>query len=483
MEIVLLTSTVTETPRLYRHLGPYQIAWYLRQHGYTVQVIDFAHLLTDEQLNAALKKFVTSDTKIFGFSFMGFFDFSNWWVKKVCKDIIPKLKKRHPQLKVVTGGSCVHDLCRLERNGEVFDYCIYGHAEDTLLALCDRIFRNGDPVPFEISFGNRVIREHMVPAKFNICNCSHRWSDQDCIQQGESLPIEISRGCIFKCKFCRYPYIGKSKDDFTRSMDELKDELLDNYSRWGITNYFMLEDTFNDRNDKLKAFEAMTKTLPFQLNYAAYLRPDLIWSNPGQAELLENSGLNSCFLGVETFNPEAADLIGKGWSGKHGKNFLLELNNNIWQARIPFLVSMIVGLPGDTKNTLQEHNNWLIDNQMPNWRWHLLNVNRDLTGPWVSEFDRNAKNYGFEWELWNGKPVWKTKYMTYIEARELRTELDAQAFDHKLIDCWAVLERANLGYDPKTERYRKKKDVANLPDAPKRIAFVENYFKDLMSIV
>jgi radical SAM superfamily enzyme YgiQ (UPF0313 family) len=28
------------------------------------------------------------------------------------------------------------------------------------------------------------------------------------------LPIEIARGCIFKCKFCSYPLNGKQNLDF-----------------------------------------------------------------------------------------------------------------------------------------------------------------------------------------------------------------------------------------------------------------------------
>ena len=59
-----------------------------------------------------------------------------------------------------------------------------------------------------------------------------RWNKNDCIQTGETLPLEISRGCIFKCKFCRYPYIGKTKNDFSKSIDNVVEELEYNYNNF-----------------------------------------------------------------------------------------------------------------------------------------------------------------------------------------------------------------------------------------------------------
>ena len=39
-------------------------------------------------------------------------------------------------------------------------------------------------------------------------------------------PIEISRGCIFKCKFCPFALNGKQKGEGIRCMDPIRDELV-----------------------------------------------------------------------------------------------------------------------------------------------------------------------------------------------------------------------------------------------------------------
>ena len=69
----------------------------------------------------------------------------------------------------------------------------------------------------------------------------------------------------------------------------------------------------------------ISKSLPFELEYVAYLRIDLLAANPEMITLLPESGLRSAFFGIETFQVQGAKAIGKGWNGQNAKAFLLEL--------------------------------------------------------------------------------------------------------------------------------------------------------------
>jgi len=51
-----------------RSMGAYQIAHFLREHGYTVQVIDFTDYFDDDELLEATKRFVTDETLAIGIS-------------------------------------------------------------------------------------------------------------------------------------------------------------------------------------------------------------------------------------------------------------------------------------------------------------------------------------------------------------------------------------------------------------------------------
>ncbi|HYD49115.1 MAG TPA: radical SAM protein [Terriglobales bacterium] len=487
MHVVLLTSILSNTNRLYRPWGPYQLAWYLRKHGYDVQVLDFLHKFEKPKILKLVNKFIKPETRIVGWNCMFVPGDDKWWTKMVCEEIIPALRRAHPKVTFVTGGAAVHMVSRLYRNQRAFDYYFYGHAEDTLLAYCDHVYRGKEMPAIEMVLGNKVIREGAVPMnlrkRFEIETCDHVWHDRDCVQPGEALPLEMARGCIFKCKFCRYPYIGKSKNDFGRRIELVRDEVVQNYERFGTRHYYMLEDTFNDSNDKIEAFGAMSKALPFRINFAAYLRPDLLWTyRSSQPEKLREAGLVSGFLGVETLGHESSRLIGKAWSGEHARTWIPQLYHDIWQRQVTFRTSLIVGIPPDTREDLWATHQWALDNGLPNWKWHTLNINRDQQSGWVSEFDRNADQYGFDWYTENGQTRWKTAKMTWRDAKNLQDELETMGKPYQVQDCWGLIERATYGYEPEVERHLLVREIDHKEAAERRSGFLQGYYRAVMGL-
>ena len=120
-------------------------------------------------------------------------------------EAIKVIKERYPNIKIVLGGG----LCDLLYPEElsIFDVTIMGEAEDSFLEVLEE-WRKGRK--FVFSAESRGGKPYITTAKekhFNIEECSHKFAEQDCIIDGETLPIEISRGCIFKCKFCQYAHI------------------------------------------------------------------------------------------------------------------------------------------------------------------------------------------------------------------------------------------------------------------------------------
>lgn len=447
MDVILLSACVPQSsPALLRPLGAYQIAWYLRKFNYNVQVIEFIHRSSEEELLALITRFVTPSTKVIGLGAMINMESQSMGVviKKI-ENVLQKAKKRWPNINIVVGGPAAPYWSRMWRNKTLFDYIFTGHGEDTILGLANHLSRGEAQPQFEILDGNRFIRETFkMPhnEKFSIGEDDHLWHDSDCIQPSEALPLELGRGCIFKCKFCRYPYIGKSKDDFSRNMECVKNELLDNYNRWGVTNYYMLDDTFNASQDRMKEFYEMTQTLPFKIKYATYLRTDLLAAYPDTQYYLLDSGLTGAYLGVETFHPVSSQMIGKAWSPK-AREYLPRLNEDIWQNKVNFQVGLICGLPPETGDHWLETNHWCIDNNMPGWAWHALSVTRDAYTEFKSEFDINAEQYGFTWTLDDGKPMWKTDYCDRKAAREWEVKLMEISKPHQKITAWYLVEFGN----------------------------------------
>lgn len=486
MDAIFLTSCVTNNQTtLFRPLGSYQIAWYLRENGYNVQVLDFLFKFTEEQILRLVAAHMTPETKVIGFGMMiDLRDPKMGAVIKKFENVLFAIKKRYPQITLILGSPSAPYFSRLHRNKTLFDYVFVGHAEDGVLALMNHIYRKSDHPQFELVEGNRVIRESFVMPggnKFSIETCGHVWHDSDYIQPNETLPLELSRGCIFKCKFCRYPHIGKSKKDFNREMECIKHELITNYERWGVTNYYMLDDTFNADQDRMRAFAGMTATLPFKIRYATYLRIDLMAAHPETEDMLLESGLLGAFLGLETLNQEAADMIGKTWNGKNAREYLPDLYHNKWSKQVSFRVGLICGLPPETFEDCQRTNQWLVDNEISGWWWHGLTVLKDAHSEYRSEFDKNAELYGFEWEMREGRYIWKTKYCDSIIAREWQVKLNNEVKDVQCLTSWDLLELGNYGIDLDVAKQTRIVDFDWIGLADSRKVWLQNYYRSVIN--
>jgi len=483
MDIVLLTACVGKEFKLFRSLGTYQIAWYLRKFDYSVQVIDFIHRFSEDQIWKLIEKYVTTDTKILGYSPMINFSENGDFNNKI-ERILLRIKKQYPHIKIVAGGASAQGFVKRYRNKSLFDNIFIGHAEDTMLAFCNHIFRGAQSLSFEKLEGNNIIRETIplpqITEKFNIADCTHTWSYNDFIQPKETLPIELGRGCIFACKFCQYPYIGKAKNDFTRNMELVREEMIQNYEKFGTTRYYMVDDTFNADRPRLVEFANMVKTLPFKLEYAAYLRLDLIFKWDEQEELLPESGLVSCFFGIESLNQQAADLVGKGWQNKKVKDYLPDLYHNKWKSTISPRIGLICGLPPETFDEMKDTHNWLVENKIPSWVWASLQIHRDLINTYTSEFERNAEKYGFTFENDNGKIIWRHQLYSERDAEDMTTTLNNISKPHMTPSWMPLLELGNY-----TENLNMYKESAhgNIDWEPIRqgiLSFLKTYYLQLL---
>jgi radical SAM superfamily enzyme YgiQ (UPF0313 family) len=486
MDAVFLSSCVSNNLlTLFRPLGPYQLAWFLREQGYNIQVIDFIFKFSEEQILTLVEQYVTLETKVVGISFMlGHQNPSMFAIIKKFEAVLKKIKNRYPWVKIIVGGPAAPYWSKLHRNGTLFDFVFTGHAEDSVLSLMNHLYRKGPHPRFELVDGNKFVKESFVTEnKFDITSCTHKWHKSDNIQPGETLPLELGRGCIFKCKFCRYPYIGKHKNDFNREMDCVKEELVDNYNNWGVTNYYIIDDTFNADQERLKAFHSMTQTLPFKINYATYLRADLIAAHPDSEQYLQESGLLGAFLGIESLNPEACKIIGKPWSAKSARDFIPNLYHTTWGTEVSIVVGLICGIPPDTLAACKDTNQWAIDNKLPAWVWHPLSIERDVKIEHKSEFDIRAEEYGFKWKNNYGRTIWVTDYCDAETAKDWGDELTDLSKPYQYVNCWHLLELGTFGLDFNTMKRTRFLDADWKHINSLRSDWLKKYYREVFSKV
>jgi radical SAM superfamily enzyme YgiQ (UPF0313 family) len=420
-----------------RSIGAYQLASFLRQHDISVQVIDFTDSFTSEELIQAVEKFIGTNTKIVGVS-------STFYQKEVNQpelkdnknynrgtigqlpnnivDTISHVKKTYLKIKTVIGGGNSNNFI----GDALFDAVVHGYAEQVFLDYCIKKSIYPKIGSTSIVDGDSV--------KFDIENLNHTWSENDCILPNETLPIEISRGCIFKCKFCGYPLNGKKKFDYLRSPDMIVDELVSNYEKYGTTNYLFADDTFNDSTYKLEKLHDKITQLPFKINFTTYLRLDLLHSHREQLTLLKELGLKSAFFGIESLNNQTSKFIGKGMDSSKVRDFLLELKNDIWKDDISMLCTFIVGLPYEDIASTDRSFEW-VQNAGINSAWAPLSIN--TTHRYKSDIAINYEKYGYTL-LDVDKGNWRNEIMSSDDAKLAANRYNTISIPNNYITSWIM---------------------------------------------
>jgi radical SAM superfamily enzyme YgiQ (UPF0313 family) len=439
----------------------------LEKVGYKVQIINFVHRADQHTLNEIFKKYVTSDTVV-GISTT--FLMSTYGLQNTLFTRILLEKRNQIGFKILLGGTSPNAIGDLYKP----DYVISGYAENKVIDLFNSIFNKG--------IARKVY-------SWNINTCDHKWADNDFIQPGETLPLENNRGCIFKCKFCRFELTGKKKGEYLRDMDLIREELVDNYNKHGTTNYSLTDDTFNDDLYKLGLWNDMISSLPFKINYASYARLDLFHRFPQSARDVYDTGLRGAMFGIETFDPRAAKAIGKSWSAKHAKEFIPEIYNDIFKKDFFMQINFIIGLPYETEDSINNTISWLEENRHNYHRAQLfpLGIHPLREGQEIatSEFDREYKKYGYDFPHYDSQDGWLRSFWVSPTMNSRRAFGIAQKWFEKHKDLnksgvWEAFTYLNFTSYEQLLKKSEEEIVNNSEFRLKKHQFYENYFIDVL---
>lgn len=454
-------------PRVFRPLGPHQLATWLRNHGYTVKVVDFCNYMTVDQLTQITEKYIENSTVAIGVS-------TTFWptgtrvlsvnAPKQVYDVPPwvdrarnQLENKHTNIKWCLGGARTFYYQSMPQW-----QCFSGDAEDSVLKWLDEIT------------GKKIFRQ-----PFDIKEAASHFVDDDHIQPQEVIPVELGRGCMFKCKFCSFDKLGKKPGTYLKNYHRVYQEILEHHEKWGTTRFVYVDDTVNESEEKIQALADIALSVPFKLEWVGFIRADLIWSKPNTAQLLKDSGLRSASIGIESFERKSSQLIGKGWSGKHARDWLLEKRAE-WGDDVNWYLSLIVGIPGQTFNQLNEDCDWLIKNDMHSWSFlplYIMSDHTQIEGSWMSEFTRNYSQYGFEFPDSSRPWYWKNGKWNFDVALEVSRLLNEKGFEYTKSTSFQMAETATHGFEFDEIMNLKWKDYPWERVYKSAVDFIDKYIK------
>jgi hypothetical protein len=438
-----------------KYAGTFRIATEIRNAGYTVQCIDVtAYEGRREELLKVLKLFVGENTlwvgisttflhHIFGFPF---FRLENSFNKRSednpdldlgILSFVNSVKQINPNVKFIAGGARKFLI-------EKYGFKIFTKNNDTEI----------------IEFTNYCAKKSkQIPAKFlgsliegsefqQFTTSQNIFTKNDIVEPLDTLPIEVSRGCIFKCKFCSFPLNGKKKGEWVKHSNVLYNEFIKNYELHGTTDYSFSDDTYNDSEDKVKRlYDEVYSKLPFKLNFTTYIRLDLMMRNPDTVEYLQKSGLKSAVFGIETINHSSGKSIGKGVDPIEQFQFIEEIKKNEFKEIMTYS-GFILGLPKDREDELERLEEFLFSekNKLDDFTVEPLFITpphvNHISQKDFSEFDLEYEKYGYEcYEKIEESPFAELRWvnnitgMTFDRAFDFSRKINARVHTSDRFKC------------------------------------------------
>lgn len=419
--------------------GPHKIANILEDNGYPTRVIPHFHYYLKYHINKILDlidhykstlKFIGIGTTFMSFDIRFLEEYKILWDK--CAE---------HNIRIILGGPLRHSDHILDNHNLKYQRII-GYAETSIMKF------------LESKNTNRIFAYDTKSLTYDFHNCGVAFRSNAVITPRESLPLEVSRGCRFKCKFCGFVLLGrKPTDNYIRHPDRLYEELMHNFEHWKIQNYFMSCDTFNESTEKLRMVQKVVERLPFEIRFAAYLRADLLNSDQDQIHILKDMGLHGATFGIETLNHESGKIIGKGLKPTTLLN-VLDIAKEVWGDQVIMHASFIVGLPKDTPKTVTDWIKLVTDGKtaLDSAIFRGLSINSsnfEANEEHMSIIDKDPKKYGYLFNETNEQWYNKQNGWNSVKANYIAETVNETMRNNFKIPSWNYVESLGYGFDKK----------------------------------
>jgi radical SAM superfamily enzyme YgiQ (UPF0313 family) len=275
--------------------------------------------------------------------------------------IAAELKRRRPDVRIVLGGPEVTADNAWVLNTPDYDFAVVGEGEQTfaqlLLGLLDD---DVPPVPIAglyvpASMGDRFRPDRAPAFRTPLSDLGQLGSPYlagvlDAAEE-RMLLLETTRGCVFKCKFCYYP---KSYDrQYYLAPDDVRASLRHAREK-DVEEVFLLDPTLNQRRDFADFLRLLIEGNPGRrMRYFGELRGEGITTET--ARLLREANFTEVEVGLQSVEPDAMTLMDR-------KNNLRAFERGVramLAEGIRVRVDLIIGLPGDTVESVRRGLNYL----------------------------------------------------------------------------------------------------------------------------
>jgi len=446
----------------YRALAPLELRRRIELRGHKATLIEWMTRWTDEQLRFVAEK-VQPDVIAISIPF-------NPLDIQHHSKFIYWARERFPNIEIILGGVRYHqgfeglvDKIFMGRSMEIFDAYLDGKDLTPYIQnIPDSEKKPNSPTVLLNNTFNEYIDNPILPSL----------REEDFYSPRDIVGFELGVGCKFNCTFCNYE-LRNAKITNLADPNQLYEYFNEANKKFGIKNFYAVDDTLNETDEKLEILASVVDKLDFQPEISSYLRLDLIGGRPQQIDLLKRIQLRSVFFGIESFNPEASKLVRK----RSGLYDNLDTLRKLKEA-CPTMYKvggLIIGLNGDNYDHIKESAiKALEEGLLDTFRFYPLQISpvpKDhYSWYFGSDIERNPKDFDYRIIEANSEFAidkhlqethWVSDWTNTFESRELGARLTKEVLKNK--DELIHLEYASMyalgTYDKFSDKHATKETV------------------------
>jgi radical SAM superfamily enzyme YgiQ (UPF0313 family) len=197
------------------------------------------------------------------------------------------------------------------------------------------------------------------------------------------ITMITSRGCAYRCSFCTSCNIWEHKYR-ARSVDNVLSEIGEVVEKYNVKYVAFQDDIFGITNDWIEEFCTKLMMKPYKIRWMAIFHPFSVQNDTERIlKLMKKAGCSTLSFGLQSAHPRILKNINRHPSEPEKLKKFLKIAN-----KIGFVTSLsyILGLPGDTMETIQTTIDYSVNCGSMLANYNILGILRG------SEIDTQYKN-------------------------------------------------------------------------------------------
>ncbi|MGP4096444.1 PhpK family radical SAM P-methyltransferase [Nonomuraea sp. KM90] len=360
---------------------------FLHRHGYSFDYVNlfqdekerFAAVLADEPLSVAVTTtlYVMPDPAV---------------------EVVRFVREHSPKTKVIVGGPFVANYARQSSRpafSQVLNlvgadvYVVSSEGENTLVNVLAAL-REGKSLR---GIPNVIFRENGEWV-FNDEEIERNPLEQNMVDYslfsplGNFVTLRTAKSCPFSCSFCGFParsgkYVYLQTELVELELDRIREHT-------SVTNLTIIDDTVNVPKVRFKEILRMMIRKNYGFRWNSFYRSD--HGDDETIELMAEAGCEGVFLGVES----GSDQMLKAMNKTARRRDYLRAIPRLRQVGIVTHANLIIGFPGETRETVDETRSLLAEAQPDFFRPQLWYAD-PITPIWERRAEFDVSGSMFNW--------------------------------------------------------------------------------------